>query len=99
MKKTIKFAAIFGFVFLAIGFISSLFFHNLSLIERLGSAIMLMSTVGFADIQIPRIPGIICSISGALAFLSFFLAIILCIVRWIIKIAAKEIENEKIKSA
>ena len=100
MKKAIKLTLILGFIFLVTGFISALFFHDLSLIERLRSAITIMSTVGFAEYQIqgPPVFGIICAISGLAAFLLFFVAIILFIVRLIIKIAVKEIEDAKIKS-
>ena len=96
MKKAIKFTLILGFVFLAIGFISSLFFHNLGLIERLSSAIKIISTAGFYSIQVPRVPCIVCAISGPIAFLLIFVAIILFIVRWITKMAVKEIEDAKI---
>ena len=98
MNRTIKFLLIIGFVFLATGFISSLFFHNLSLSERLHSGIMLMTTVGFCEVgQISRVPAVICSISGGFAFLSFFAAIILSIVGCFIKKVVKEIEDAKIK--
>ena len=98
MNKTIKFLIITGFILLAAGFISSLFFHNLSLSERLHSGIVLMTTVGFGEIgQIPRVPAIICSISGNFAFLSFFAAIIMSIVGCFIKKVVKEIENKELK--
>jgi len=99
MKKIINYATILGFVFLTTGFISSLFFHNSSIIVRLSSAIKLMTTVGFAEFHGPRVPGIICSISGLFVFLLFSVAIILFIARWIIRMSVKEIEDAKIKSA
>jgi hypothetical protein len=99
MNKVIKFLLITGFVFLAAGFISSLFFHNSSIIERLSSAIKLMATVGFAEFHGPRVPGIICSISGLFAFLLLSVGIILFVVRWIIRMSVKEIDDAKIKSS
>lgn len=99
MNKTVKFLLILGFVFLVAGVISSLFFHNLSLIERLHTGLVLMTTVGFGEIgQIPRVPALICAISGGFAFLSFFAAIILSIISWISKKVLKEIENKEIKN-
>ena len=100
MNKTVKILLILGFVFLAAGFISSLFFHNLSLNERLHTGIVLMTTVGFGEIgQIPRVPALICAISGGFAFLSFFAAIILSIVGCFVKKVVKETEDTKIKRA
>ena len=99
MNKAIKFLFITGFILLAAGFISSLFFHNLNLSERLRSGLTLMTTVGFCELnQIPRIPAAICAISEGFAFLSFFAAIILSIVGYFVKKVVKEIENKEIES-